>query len=231
MVQPETTPYTNPEALHTRIFLRPLANPLSLGFLGTFFASMLLVGNELGWVPVAESHKLAIGILVFSVPLQFIACIYGFLVRDTVCATGMGVQAGMWSVIGLNHLFAKPGSTNAALGLMLVMGAFAVAMPAIGAAGGKTLAAAVMFITAIRWGITGGYEFHSGDAWKTASGAVGLLLAVVALYASLAFEIEEQRHSPLLPTFRSGGGRKAMEAPLAMQVEKVSNEAGVRKQL
>lgn len=215
----------------TRIFLRPLANPLSLGFLGSFFASMLLVGNELDWVPLHESHKLALGILVFTVPLQFISCIYGFLARDTVCATGIGVQAGMWAMIGLDRLFSKPGSTTAAVGLMLLMGAFAVVMPAIGAASSKVLAASVMFATAVRWAVTAGYEFSGGPAWRTTSGAVGILLAVVALYASLAFEVESQRHSPLLPTFRVGSGRTALGAPLRMQVDQVANEAGVRKQL
>lgn len=213
------------------MILRPLANPLSLGFLGAFFASMLLVGNELNWVPLRESHKLALGILLFTVPLQFISCIYGFLARDTVCATGIGVQAGMWAMIGVDRLFSRPGSTTAALGLMLVLGALAVVMPAIGAASSKVLAAGVMFATAVRWAITAGYEFSGGPAWKTASGAVGILLAVVALYASLAFEIENQRRSALLPTFRVGEGRKALDAPLRMQVDQVANEAGVRKQL
>ena len=214
-----------------RVFLRPLANPLSLGFLGTFFASMLLVGNELSWVPLRETHKLALGILVFTVPLQFISCVYGFLARDTVCATGIGVQAGMWAMIGLDRLFSKPGSTTAALGLMLLMGAFAVVTPAIGAASSKVLAASVMFTTAVRWAVTAGYEFSGGGAWRTTSGAVGILLAVTALYASLAFEIENQRRRALLPTFRVGAGNTALDAPLRVQVDQVANEAGVRKQL
>lgn len=240
MVHPET-PSTPPSAPphpgapdvieQTRIFVRPLANPLSLGFLGTFFASVLLVGNELSWVPLRESHKLALGILVFTVPLQFISCIYGFLARDTVCATGIGVQAGMWAMIGLDRLFSKPGSTTAALGLMLLVGAFAVVMPAIGAASSKVLAASVMFATAVRWAVTAGYEFSGGAAWRTTSGSVGILLAVAALYASLAFEIESQRRGPVLPTFRVGAGRRALDAPLSVQVDGVANEAGVRRQL
>jgi succinate-acetate transporter protein len=213
------------------VFLRPLANPLSLGFLGTFFATMVLAGIELNWVPVGEFHKLAIGILVFTVPLQLISCVYGFLARDTVCATGMGVQAGMWAVVGLDHLFSKPTSTTSALGLMLVIGAFAAAMPAIGAVSSKMLAAAVMFTTAVRWSITAGYEFTSSSAWRTAGGAAGILLAVLALYASLAFEIEDQRRHTVLPTFRAGLGKKAIDAPMRMQVDQVAHEAGVRKQL
>jgi succinate-acetate transporter protein len=215
----------------TRVFLRPLANPLSLGFLGLFFATMVLASMELGWVPTSESHLLAIGVLVFSVPLQIISCFYGFLVRDPACATGMGVQAGIWAMVGVVHLVSKPGSTTAALGLMLVMGVFAVAIPALGAATSKVLAAIVMCTTGVRWAVTAGYEWSSNPTWKTAGGAAGLLLAALALYASLAFELEDQKRKTLLPTLRRSSGVKAMTGPLAEQVDKVANEAGVRKQL
>ena len=48
----------------TRVFLRPLANPLSLGFVGLFLATMLLTGLQLGWVPVTDTHMLALAVLV-----------------------------------------------------------------------------------------------------------------------------------------------------------------------
>lgn len=215
----------------TRVFLRPLANPLSLGYLGAFFATTLLTGTELGWVPTSQSHQLAMGILVFTVPVQLISCVFGFLVRDTVCAAGMGVQAGTWAATGVIHLVSPPGSVTPALGLMLAMGAFALVMPASGAAKSKMLAAAVFFTSAVRWSVTAGYEFSANSTWKTAAGAAGVLLAVVALYASLAFELEDQQRQTILPTLRRSAGRKAMTGALAEQVEKVANEAGVRKQL
>lgn len=215
----------------TRVFLRPIANPLSLGYLGLLFATVLLSGTELGWVPTGETHLLAIGILVFTVPLQIIACIFGFLSRDAVCATGMGVQAGMWAATGVTHLVSPPGSTSPALGLMLVLGAFALSMPASGAARSKLLAAIVFYSTATRWAVTAGYEFSASSTWKMAAGAAGVLVAALALYASLAFELEDQQRRTILPTIRRSSGRKAMTGGLAEQVEKVANEAGVRKQL
>ena len=215
----------------TRVVLRPLANPLSLGYLGLFFATLVVASTELGWVPTSQSHVLGIGILVLTVPLQLISCVFGFLVRDDVCATGMGVQAGIWAMVGVTHLVSKPGSTSPAVGLMLILGTFAVLMPASGAVKSKVLAAAVFYTTATRWAVTSVYEFSSAPTWKTAAGAAGILLAVLALYASLAFELEDQQRRTILPTFRRGSGRQAMTGQLAEQVAHVANEAGVRKQV
>jgi succinate-acetate transporter protein len=215
----------------TRILLRPLANPLSLGFVGLLFATILLSALELKWVPANQAHLLAIGMLVFTVPLQAVSCAYGFFVRDPVCATGMGAQAGMWATIGLSHLVSPPGRTTSALGLMLVMGAVAVIVPASGAAKSKMLAATLFYTTAVRWALTAVFEFTADQTCRTAAGAVGVLLAALALYSALAFELEDQQRRTVLPTFRRGAGRLAMTGPLRDQVERVANEAGVRKQL
>lgn len=215
----------------TRIFLRPLANPLSLGFLGLFLATMILAAIELGWIPLAQTDMLVVGILAFTVPAQLIACVYGFLCRDLVAATGMGVLAGFWSMVAIITLLSKPGAISPALGYLLVMGAAALCMPAIAAANNKVLAGAVMFTTVARWSATAGYEFDGSSLNKTIAGAIGLLLAVLALYASLAFELEDQHRRIVLPTIRRKLGRVAIEGDLGHQVEKASNEAGVRRSL
>ena len=59
------------------------------------------------------------------------------------------------------------------------------------------------------------------------SGLIGLLLAVLALYAGTAFEMEAQGR-PVLPVLRRGPGRDAMTEGLADQV---GPEPGVRSQL
>lgn len=68
-------------------------------------------------------------------------------------------------------------------------------------------------------------------SWQTAAGVTGILLGMLALYAALAFELEDQRRRTVLPTLRKGGGLTAMRADLPAQVDEVANEAGVRKQL
>ena len=217
----------------TRVFLRPLANPLSLGFVGLFLATMLLTGLQLGWVPVTDTHMLALAVLVSTstVPARLIACIYGFLTRDSVAATGMGILFGIWASVALISLMSPPGSHSPGLGLVLVLGAAALCMPAAGAAPAKRLAAAVMFSTAVRWGLTAAYEFSGSGTWEVAAGAAGLCLGLVALYATLAFEMEDQNRRTGLPTFRRGAGEVAMVGGLSDQVSRAANEAGVRKQL
>ena len=215
----------------TRVLVRPLANPLSLGFVGLFFATTLLTGIQLGWVPLSATHMLAIAMLAFTVPAQSIACIYGFLTRDSVAATGLGILSGTWASLALVTLLSPPGGHSAALGLLLATAAAAVCMPALGAAPAKRLAAAVMFGTAARWVVTAVYEFTGSPGWEVAAGAVGLALGVLALYATLAFEIEDQNRRTVLPTFRRGAGEVAMLGGLQEQVANAANEAGVRTQL
>ena len=215
----------------TRVFLRPLANPLSLGFLGVFVGTLALTAIQLGWVPVTQTHTIAESILVLTAPVQLIACVYGFLARDMVAATGMGVQAGMWGFIGLNLLLGRPGATSSGLAFILVVGAAALCMPALGALRGKALAGGVLLTTAVRWVATAGYEFSGSSVAETVAGAVGIALALAALYASLAFELEDQQRSTVLATLRRGKGAAAMQEPLPAQVRQIANEAGVRRQL
>ncbi len=134
-------------AAATRILLRPLATPLPLGFLGLFFATMSVAGLQLGWVPVAQGKYLALAILVFTVPVQLIACVYGFLVRDLVAGTGMGLLAGSWGMVALALLFSPPGTTIPALAWMLVLAGTTLCIPAFAASQSKVLAGAVNFIT------------------------------------------------------------------------------------
>jgi len=218
-------------AVATRIVLRPLATPLPLGFLGLFVATMLVAGIQLGWVPVDQSRYLAIGILVLTVPVQFIASVYGFLVRDLVAGTGMGILAGSWATIGIVLVVAPPGSTSVGLAWLLVLAGMAMCVPAVAAGMTKVLAAAVNFMTALRFWLTAVYEWGAPHVWETAAGAAGVALALVALYAALAFELEDQRRRTLLPTFRRRSGLVAMTGNLAAQVSEAQHEAGVRKQL
>lgn len=218
-------------AAATRVIVRPLATPLPLGFLGLFLASMLFAGAQLGWVPTDQEKYLAVGILVFTVPVQFIACVYGFLVRDLVAGTAMGLLAGSWGAVAVILLLTPPGSTSAGLGWILVLAGTTLTVPAVAAGHAKLLAAAVCLMTAARLWVTAVYEWGAPHVWETAAGAVGVALGALALYASLAFEIEDQRRKTVLPTFRRGPGEQAMTGDLAHQVDKAHNEAGVRKQL
>src|SRR5215213_559556 len=95
----------------TLITLRPLAGPLALGFLGLAGASFVVAGLQLGWVEAAEGKKVA---------LILLASIIGFLARDAVASTGMGLLSAIWAAVGLVLFNSQPGSTSDALGLFLL---------------------------------------------------------------------------------------------------------------
>lgn len=100
----------------TRIVLRPIASPLRQGFFALFVGRLLMSALQLHWVPAAQRHELAIGLLAFTVPLQLIACLYGFVCRDVVATTGVGVLGGTWAALGVTSLTLPPNTTNPGLG-------------------------------------------------------------------------------------------------------------------
>jgi succinate-acetate transporter protein len=83
-------------APRTVVALRPIAGPLALGFFGLAAATFITSGLQLGWVESAEQRQVAICILAFTAPLQLFASLFGFLARDGVAATGMGLLSGGW---------------------------------------------------------------------------------------------------------------------------------------
>lgn len=221
---------TTPEQA-MRIFLRPLANPLPMGFIGLAGGTIVLTSMQVGWVPAEESHQVALAALLVALPLQALASVIGFLSRDPVAATGMGTLAVTWATIGTTMVMSPPGSRSLALGVLLFYLAGAVLVSALLAALGKGLAAMVFVLAAARFALTGAYEYVGGSALMHAAGWVGLALCVLALYGALAFELESVRHATVLPTFRHGSGRRAIDAPGLAPVGEPEHEAGVRQQL
>jgi succinate-acetate transporter protein len=215
----------------TRIMLRPLAGPLALGFLGLAAATFVRAGLELGWVKPAEGKNVALIAIAFTVPLQFTASIIGFLTRDGVAATGMGLLSGVWLAVGLVTYTSPPGSTSDALGLFLVVAAVAIWIPAGNAALSKLVPALVLGTAGLRFLVTGVYQLTGGHGWEEAAGVIGLALAVLAVYAALATELEDVLKRTVLPLGRRGKGAQALNGVLYDQVGQVQKEPGVRLQL
>jgi len=67
---------------------------------------------------------------VFTVPVQLLACVIGFLARDPVAGTGMGVLAGTWAAVAVTTLHAAPGAHLPGLGVLLVTAAAATTLAA-----------------------------------------------------------------------------------------------------
>jgi len=217
-------------APEVQIVVRPIGTPLPLGFLGLVVATTCFSALQLGWLPAEEGGTVALGVLVFTVPAQLIAAILGFQARDPVAGTGMGVLAGVWAAVALATYTGPPGATSPGLCVLLLAAAAAMLVPAA-ASLTKLVATAVMVLTSARFAVTGLAELTELGTWKSAAGVVGLVLAVVALYAALALEIEDAKHRTVLPTWRRGTGADALCDDPARQAAGVAAESGVRRQL
>jgi succinate-acetate transporter protein len=220
-----------PSLAKSTVILRPIASPLPLGMLALAVGTFTIAGVQLSWIPAAQSPEAGLAVLTFVVPLQAVSFIFGFLARDAAASTGMALQAGGWFSIGLATYTGRPGQASPALGLVLVGAATVLLAPAAAAALSKVLASVVMALTSVRFYLTGAYELSSATGWKDAAGIAGLVLAAVAAYAGLAFELEDSRRATLLPTLRRGPGRAALAGDLADEVSGIQHEAGVRRKL
>jgi succinate-acetate transporter protein len=214
-----------------RITLRPIGSSLPLGFLALGGASVALSAMQLSWSPISESHQVAVAAMVFAVPLQVIAAVFGFLARDSVGGTGNAVLAGSWLATGTVTLLSAPGSHSRVLGVLLLFVCAALFVPVAAAALGKVVAAVVILAAAGRFALTGVYELVGSPGWEHVSGWWGVGVAVVALYAALAFEIEDVRRRTVLPVLRHGVGRSAVTGGVETELARVEREAGVREQL
>jgi succinate-acetate transporter protein len=203
--------------LPTRVVLRPLATPLPLGFIALVFATTAFSAVQLGWVLPAEGRIAGLTAVFATVPLQFLASVMGFLARDPVAATGMGVLTGTWAVVGLTTLTSPPGATSKELGVFLVTAGLCMLVPAV-SGGSKLVPAAVMGLAGVRFAVTGVYHLTGSPDWKTTAGWVGLVLAVLALYAALALELEGSHRRTILPLGRRGNAA-------------VADDPGIRPQL
>jgi uncharacterized protein len=214
-----------------RVVLRPIGNPLPLGFLALAGGTLVVSGLQLGWLPPSEGMNVALILVAFVFPLQLLASVFGYLARDVVAGTGMGLLAGTWLSIGLIALTSDPGSTSDALGLFLLLAAVAMAVPAAAAATGKLVPAAVLSTTVVRFAATGLYELTASGLWKDVAGVVGLALCALAVYFAAALALEDARRETLVPLARRGVGRESVGGNFEAQLARVEREAGVREQL
>lgn len=218
-------------AAATRVLLRPLANPLVLGFAGLAGASLVTSGLELGWIAPSERDQVGLILLLFAPPLQGTASIFAYLARDVVAASGMGILVGIWLCTGAVLLATEPGATSDALGTCLLVAAAALALVASAGTRSKLLPSAVMAVAALRFAVSAIYELSSTTTWRDAAGVIGIVLCGLALCAVAALAWEDVLKRSLAVTARRGRGQAALAAPLEEQLRDVAHEAGVREQL
>lgn len=215
----------------TQVTLRPVAPATPTGFLGLAAATVVLAAMNLGWIPSSEAHTVALVMIAFVFPLQGTASVFGFLSRDGVVATAMAVLAGTWLTVGLAMLTSPPGSTSDALGVLLLVSAVAMLLPAVGASFSKLVPALVFFTAALRSATGGIYQLTSSTTWERITGWIGIVLGVLAVYAAMAALLESVMGRTVLPMGRRSKGRLAMEGGLTEQLVDLTHEPGVREQL
>lgn len=214
-----------------RVVLRPIASPLALGFVGLAMGTTMLSALQLSWLPAAQQRIVAIALLGFVAPLQGLASVFGFLGRDSVVATGMGILSGTWAVIGWSLLASSPGSTTDALGIVLLVSGASMLIPATSALVSKLVPAVILATAAARLAVSGISELTGGGAWEIVAGWGGLALGAVALYGALAIQLEDVLGTSVLPVGRIGLGRAAIRGTPSRQMSGLEHEAGVRQQL
>lgn len=214
----------------TRIVLRPVANPLPLAFLALAIATTAFASIQLGWISQAQGHIVALGILALSVPMQLLAAVVGFLARDPIAATGIGIVSGTWGAMCLGTLASAPGAPAQGLGVILVASAVCLLVPGV-AAYAKAIPALVIGSSAVRFAVTGIAEIGGGLGWMRAAGWVGLALGALSFYAAVALEFEASTGSSILPLGRLGPAAQTLNNELDDQIRNIAKEPGVRQQL
>ncbi len=212
-----------------RVVLRPLGTPLTIGMSGLAVASFVHSGLDLGWVP--KSQTMDVGLILLAVPfvLQLVACVFSYLARDGATGSTVGLLATSWLSLGLVHIVSPGAGKDAALGLLLLIAAALLALSAAAVSLAKPLPAAVFATAALRFVLAGVYELSGVGFWQSASGLVGLLITAGAGYCVLAFELEDQRHHPVLPTFRRSPRDSGTNDGRSGDLDGLKQEAGIRQ--
>ncbi|MFB7469857.1 GPR1/FUN34/YaaH family transporter [Kitasatospora sp. NPDC056184] len=212
----------------TRISLRPIASPMPLGFFTVAISSAVTSSLQLGLIDSA--NRQAVALTVFSAfVLQLLVGILAFGARDVIAATLMGGFAGAWLANGLVTSTDAHGGAQV-LGVMnLVFTVFAALMASV--ARPKRVLWLLLMVAVPRY-LTAGLFGVSGVEWLgRVAGALGMLLAAVAMYAAYALMLEELRGREVLWIGRGGHVRDAMHAGLGDQLQRLETQAGVRRTL
>jgi succinate-acetate transporter protein len=216
----------------TSIVLRAYASPLPLGLFAFAVGNVLLAIAHLGGFSPADTRVAMVMLATFIAVPQFLAAVLGFLTREPLVATLLGLLAVTWptDVVVQQYTGQMTSAPRGALFLALAGVLVLMSLPGLTA---KPLFSVVVLVAALRFAAGGMYDLTASTGWMRTSGVVAVVVAVGAAYLATALVIEDVRHRTVLPVGRLGGteSRSAMEAGLASQARSLPQEAGVRAQL
>ncbi|MER6363786.1 GPR1/FUN34/YaaH family transporter [Kitasatospora sp. NPDC001527] len=212
----------------TRINLRPMASPMPLGFFTVAIASVMTGCLQLGVLGPEARGAVALCVLP-AFALQFLVSVLCFGARDVIAATLMGVFAGSWLAYALVMVSGVPDGLRALGVFNLAFLGFGALMAAVTRP--KRALWFVLVVSLPRWAATA-LSGLTGAEWLTrTSGALGLVVALVATYAAFALLLEDMRSEEVLPIGRSGPARAAVDGDLSVQLRNLERQAGVRRTL
>src|SRR5579883_2766277 len=109
-----------------RIFVRPMASALPLGFFAFGVGTVLLSAVEFHWIPAQESRIVASLLLAYVAPLELLAAIFGFLSRDTGTGTTMAIFGAGWIAVALQFLLLDIQAKTTAMGIFMIQDSLAI---------------------------------------------------------------------------------------------------------
>lgn len=170
----------------------PGATPLPITFLGLAIASTVYAGFETRVVPPADFHTVGWLVVAVPVPMQLLAAVWGLIRGELAAATGSAVLAATWLAVALatvSGTAGAPGPTRAESLLLFAAAAALLVSVATELVDSELVTAAVMLATSCRFVLTGVSGFTHTQAWATAAGVAGFVLAGIALTGAFAVEL------------------------------------------
>ncbi|MFI9584230.1 acetate uptake transporter family protein [Streptomyces sp. NPDC052236] len=212
----------------TRINLRPIASPMPVGFFAVAIASIIVGSMQLGFFGDDAHRAVALTILPAFL-LQMIVSILAFGARDVLAATLMACFSGTWLASSLVLALDPPAGAKVLGVLNLVFAVFAFLMATV--AQRKRVMWFVLCVAVPRFAVAALFNLTGATWLGYVSGALGLLLAGVAMYAAFALMLEDMRGQEVLPIGRRGPAYDAVEGDLTVQLRNLERQAGVRRTL
>jgi succinate-acetate transporter protein len=212
----------------TRIVLRPIGSPLPLGFFTVAIDNVLVSTLQWGLLPVADGR--AVALIVFpAFIVQAIAGLFALAARDSIAGTLMLSFATTWLIDALIFYVDPPGA-SAALGVFYVVFAVFISFM-LASALLKRAIVAVLAVAAPRFLIAGVGDLTGNQAVSQAGAVLGFLLAAVAMYTAFALLMEDSHGREVLPIGRTGSAREATHGNLAVELQGIERQPGVRRTL
>jgi hypothetical protein len=220
-------------AIHpqVRVVVRPYGSVVPLGFLAFGLGMFLYATLDAGWVKPTETHTIGWMLLAFVAPIEAMATVFAFLSRDTTSGVALGLFSGSWILTGVLTVQGKVGELSPAQGYFLFGFVAVILLLACVAWLGQPLIAAILTFSCLRAIAFAIYELGGGRGWERVSGWIALGIFCVALYAGLAFLLEDSKGHAVLPLGRRGASREAIDEGLESQLAGLADEPGVRKHL